>query len=74
MHETRARELSDVIREAKVWAKITPKLRTGEVGVNVWVEAEYISKQSNIRGPRTKVLAYKPALMGLKQLMHLAAE
>ena len=41
MHEARARKLSDVIRETKVLVKkITPKLRTGEVGVNVWVEAE----------------------------------
>jgi len=40
MHEARARKLSDVIRETKVLGKITPKLRTGEVGVNVWVEDE----------------------------------
>ena len=40
MHEARARKLSDVIRETKFLLKITPKLRTGEVGVNVWVEAE----------------------------------
>ena len=38
MHEARARRPSDVIRETKVLVK--NRLRTGQVGVNVWVEAE----------------------------------
>ena len=40
MHEARAGKMSNVIGEANVWWNIAPKLRTGEFGVNVWVEAE----------------------------------
>jgi len=35
MHEAKAGKMSDVIGEATVMVKITPKLRTGEFGVNV---------------------------------------
>jgi len=44
----KAGRLSDVIRaseEPRFWSKITPKLRTGEFGVNVWVEAESMLRE-----------------------------
>jgi len=45
MHKARAGKMSDVIREAKFWSNITPKLRTGEFCGNVRVDAE-----SRLRG------------------------
>ena len=40
MHEARATKMSDVAGEVKVLVKMTSKLRIGEFGVKVWVEAE----------------------------------
>ena len=48
MHEAGAGKLSYVIREDKVLVKFTSELPTGEVGVNVWVDAE--SKLREIDG------------------------
>ena len=40
MHKARAGKMGDVIGEAKLWSKITPRLRTGEFAVEVWVDAQ----------------------------------
>ena len=46
MHEARAGKMGDVIGEAKVLVKnYIYKLRTGEFGVNVWIDAESMLRE-----------------------------